>query len=308
MKFADIAAVFLVPSAEVIAAPVVPTTPARRLRDALEPVATQGWWAEAVHDRLEPHGLGFLDGYVWGRAAALGEPTAGVVAAAFGVFEPTFLGLMLSMGRAAISRDEVLAAREAGAIESLTAIIATNDASDDAIRSAADALVAAAGQLDATARPLFSGLRDLPLPGSTLGRLWRGAELVREHRGDGHLAACIAAGLGPVEMSIVTELWLGYPIGAYTATRGYGPDAVSVARARLAARGWLDADLTAPGLTDIGRAARDEIEAATDLSQHSLVNALGDQLDSVVATAERVSAAIVAAGAFPSDPRKRAAG
>ncbi len=30
----------------------------------------------------------FLPGYVWGRAAALGTPTASVVAATFGVFEP----------------------------------------------------------------------------------------------------------------------------------------------------------------------------------------------------------------------------
>ena len=324
MKFADIAAVYLVSSAAAVPEPTVPGTPARRLRDALEPIATQGWWAKAVHDRLERHGLGFLDGYVWGRAAALGEPTAGVVAATFGVFEPAFLGMMLSMGRAEIGRDEILAAREAGAVESLTAIVAAgdatahatddatddaaDDATDDAIRSAADALVAATGQLDATARPLFSGLRDLPMPASTLGRLWRGAELVREHRGDGHLAACIAAGLDPVEMSVVTELWLDYPVGEYSATRGYGPDAISAAQARLLGRGWVNADLSAAGLTEVGRAARDEIEAATDRSQQSLVNALGDQLDSVVSTAERVSAAIVAAGAFPSDPRKRAAG
>ncbi len=308
MKFADIAAVYLAAPADELIHPDVPTSPGRRLRDALEPIATQGWWAKAVHDRLEPHGLGFLDAYVWGRAAALGEPTPGVVAATFGVFEPGFLGMMLAMGRGAIGRNEVLAAREAGAVESLTAIVAI----DDDVRAAADALVAATAQLDATARPLFSGLRDLPMPTSTLGRLWRCAELVREHRGDGHLAACIAAGLDPVEMSIVTELWLDYPIGEYTATRGYGPDAISAAQNRLAVRGWVDhaglAGRPMARLTDVGRAARDEIEAATDRSQQSLVDALGDQLDSVVATAERVSAAIVAAGAFPSDPRKRAAG
>lgn len=309
MKFADVAAVYLASPAAPIAEPRVPSTPARRLRDALEPIATQGWWAKAVHDRLEPHGLGFLDGYVWGRAAALGEPTPGVVAATFGVFEPTFLGMMLSMGRAAISRDDVLDARQAGAVESLSAIVVA----DDAIRSAADALVGATGQLDATARPLFGGLRDLSLPASPLGRLWRAAELVREHRGDGHLSACIAAGLDPVEMSVMTELWLDYPIGEYTATRGYGPDAISAAQARLVARCWVDAKPTPAGLpaarlTALGRAARDEIEVATDRSQQALVNALSTQIGPVITTAERVSAAIVAAGAFPADPRKRAAG
>ncbi len=300
MKFADIAAVYLVPTAEPPAAPMVPHSPARRLRDALEPIATQGWWAKGVHDRLEPHGMGFLDAYVWGRAAALGEPTPGVVAATFGTFEPAFLGTMLAMGRAAIGRDEVLAAREAGAVESLSAIVAE----DDAVRFAADALIDSTRGLDSTARPLFSGLRDVAMPSSTLGRLWRGAELVREHRGDVHLAACITAGLDPIEMSIITELWLDYGVGEYTASRGFGPDAIAAGVRRLTNRGWLEGgDLSADGRTE-----RDAIEAITDRSQQALIDALGSRLDDVVATTARISEAIIAAGAFPPDPRKRAAG
>ncbi len=47
--------------------------------------------------------------------------------------------------------------------------------------------------VDGMGRPLFSALRGLPVPDSPHGRLWRAAELVREHRGDGHLAAVVAA-------------------------------------------------------------------------------------------------------------------
>ena len=256
MKYADLAAVYL--SVPATPAPVVSTTPARRLRDALEAIATQGWWAEEVHDRLEPHGFTFLDGYVWGRAAGLGEPSPGVVVATFGVFEPIFLASVYTQGRSLLGRDEVLAAREAGAVASLQRLVTV----DDAVVAAGDALLDALAGLDGTARPLFCGLRDLPVPADPLGRLWRAAELVREHRGDGHLAACIAQGLDPLEMSILTERWLGYGLGEYSSTRGFGPDAVAAAVVRLAARGWMSGD----DLTPAGTAVRVAIEDATDVS------------------------------------------
>jgi len=81
MKYGDIAAIFLAPLADTIDAPDVTATPARRLRDALEPIATQGWWSPQAGARLDALGVDFLPGYVWGRAAALGSPTASVVAA-----------------------------------------------------------------------------------------------------------------------------------------------------------------------------------------------------------------------------------
>jgi hypothetical protein len=52
------------------------------------------------------------------------------------------------------------------------------------------------------------------IPSARLGA----AELVREHRGDGHLAAPVAAGLDVVTMNVLT-VWLGYPPGEYSATR-----------------------------------------------------------------------------------------
>ena len=298
MNYADLAAVYL--SGPATPAPVVSTTPARRLRDALEAIATQGWWAKEVHDRLAPHGFGFLDAYVWGRAAGLGEPSPGVVVATFGVFEPTFLASVYAQGRVLLGRDPVLAEREAGAVASLRRLVEPTDA----IAAAADALMDSTGGLDGVARPLFSGLRDVPVPSDGLGRLWRGAELVREHRGDGHLAACIAQGLDPLEMSILTERWLGYGLGEYSSSRGYGPDAIGAAVARLTTRGWMAGD----DLTPAGTAMRVAIEDTTDMSQAALVAALGDRLDAVVATATAVSDLLVAAGAVPPDGRKRAAG
>ena len=127
---------------------------------------------------------------------------------------------------------------------------------------------------------------------------------MREHRGDGHLAALVASGLDMVSANILTELWLSYPLGHYSGSRGIDSDHLMTAVAGLEARGWMDGG----SLTASGRAAREELEAATDRSQDALVEALGSGIDDVIADAEAISEAVVAAAAFPVDPRKRAAG
>lgn len=243
-------------------------------------------------------GLDFFQGYVWGRAAALGEPTAAIVVATFGVFEPTVIGGVYDAGRSIASRHDVLGAREGGATESM------HQLTDSRIGEIADELLAAVGDLDVTARPLFAGLRSLPTPTEPGGRLWRAAELVREHRGDGHLAACVAAGLATLDMNVLTEVWLGYPVGEYSKTRGYSHEAIEASATGLRDRGWLEAS----GLTPEGLALRQRIEAATDVSQAVLVDRLGGRLDAITTLADQWSSQLVTAGSFPADGRKRAAG
>ena len=299
MTYDDIAAIFLTPPAAPIDEPDVTSTPARRLRDALEPIATQGWWSRPAGERLTGLGVDFFPGYVWGRAAALGTPPSALVAATFGVFDAALIGAVFEDGSSTVSRDDILAARAAGAAESIAAV-----ADSEECAAVADPLLDALAGLDPLGRPLFSALRELPVPASPSGRLWRAAELVREHRGDGHLATLVSAGLDAPEANVLTERWLGFGLGEYSATRGFGPDALAAAVARLKERGWMVGD----DLTDAGRAARVDIEASTDASQVGLIAALGSALDSVVAGAEAISARLIEARSFPADPRKRAGG
>lgn len=299
MTYDDIAAIFLVPLAEPIPEPIVAATPARRLRDALEPIATQGWWSRGAGERMNALGVDFLPAYVWGRAAALGAPSAALVAATFGVFEPALIGSVYDVGVASVTRDDILAARADGGAASVSAV-----ASDAECAAIADPLLDAVNGLDGLGRPLFSGLRSLPVPASPGGRLWRAAELVREHRGDGHLAVLVGADLDAVEANVFTERWLGFGLGEYSGTRGFGPEALAAAVRNLNERGWMDGD----DITDEGRAARGAIEAATDRSQASLIAACGSALDAIVAGAEVISARLIEARSFPADPRKRAGG
>ena len=106
-------------------------------------------------------------------------------------------------------------------------------------------------------------------------------------------------------MNILTELWLGYPFGEYSATRGFSPTQLSAAAAHLRERGWLD---TRDSLTSEGRELRGLVELATDASQQALIDLLGDGLAPEISSARTISDAVLAARAAPADARKRAAG
>lgn len=304
MQWSDVAAAFLTPSGDEPAAPVVPDAPARRLRDAVEPIATIGWWAQAAGDEFAAAGLDFFGGYVWGRAASLGaDADVATVVSAFGVFDHGLLGAVLDAAKQQVSRDEILASRQRGAATGLAAAATSIDV--DVVASAAQRLRTAMDDVDGAARPLFNGLRSLPEPSDPHAALWRAAEMYREHRGDGHLAACVAAGLDQVEMNVLTELWLEYPAGEYSGTRGFTPERVEQAVSTLRASGWVD---EVGELTADGRRARDEIELATDMSQQRVIAAIGDDLDDLIGDLARIGDAVVAGHAAPADPRKRAAG
>ena len=304
MDYDMIAGIFLTPTGAEPPAVVPSTSPARRLRDAVEPIATIGWWSRAAAEASLALGHDFFDGYVWGRAAALGADVATpVVVSAFGVFNGALLGPVYEHGRSVSLRTDVLESRASGATAGLRH--ATSGIADDVIAIAGAALLAMISTIEPGPRHLFGALQALPVPDDPYGRLWRAAELVREHRGDTHLAACAAAGLDMAEMNVLTEVWLGYAVGEYSSTRGFDPAALASAAERLTARGWMSAD---GAMTSAGRTARDAIESATDLGQARLVEAIGDGLDDLVATLVRIGAAVLDARAAPADPRKRAAG
>lgn len=282
--------------------PVTDASPARRLRDALEPVAMHAVWSPGTNAALAEHGYNFLSGYVTGRAAALGEVPSSVVAATFAVFEPGLVDALWTQGRALLPLAELIAVRDRATAASLRAVLA--DADVDEVARVADLLERAVAGLDGTGRVLFSALRSQPRLDDPFGRLWRAADLAREHRGDGHVAASVAAGLDPVRMGILMEVWLGYPVGEYSGTRAWPQEVQDAAVARLEADGLL----LGGAITEAGRTTRDAVEAATDRTQDALLAALGADLAGVTAACENWSQQCVDAKTFPPDVRKRAAG
>ncbi|NYD38372.1 SCO6745 family protein [Actinomycetospora corticicola] len=313
MDFDEAREVFLQPR-EGATAPT-PDTPALALRHVLEPLAMVHLWSAPAHEQLRTAGLNFLTGYVGGRGCTLGDVTPGVVASTFAVFEPGLAADLWRQARATCSIEELLAVRAASGGEGMRAALEGVDEAEIGrvtrrLREALDA----GGPGELAGRPLYASLRDRPWPTDAHTGLWHVASLYREHRGDTHLAACVAAGVDGLEANILTELRAGFDLYEYTGTRGWSPESMSAASARLEARG-LVAD---GGLTAAGRDARQAIEAATDLGQHRVVEALtgsrersdggSDGFDELVATLGSWADRVVAAGWFPPDPLKRTAG
>jgi hypothetical protein len=270
----------------------------------MESIATIGWWSRSASESATKAGLDFFSAYVWGRAASLGaDVSPSVVASCFGVFESGMIEDVLTAAPSSVSHETILDARQSGAVAGLAA--STGSIDPLLIETLGSRLLAALREIDGASRPLFSGLRALPVPTDPYGALWRGAELVREHRGDGHLAACVAAGLDAAEMNVLTELWLGYPFGEYSSTRGFSAIRLAEAAVSLRERGWLNAEKY---LTTEGRIVRETIELATDTSQQALIEALGDDIEWAISSATSIGSAVLAARSAPADARKRAAG
>ncbi|MGH8976065.1 MAG: SCO6745 family protein, partial [Acidimicrobiia bacterium] len=110
-------------------------------------------------------------------------------------------------------------------------------------------------------RPLYGALRSLPWPEGPHLVLWHAATLLREHRGDGHVAALTAAGLDGCEAHVALVATGRVTRATLQDNRKWSDDEWAAAEARLRDRGWLDAG---GGFTADGRARHQQVEDTTD--------------------------------------------
>lgn len=305
MDYATVIEAFFAPETAEHAAPqpVVDAAPARRLRDAFEPLAMHAVWSPLVHERLAARCLDFFGTYVIGRACVLGQPNGRVVASAFAAFEPGMIAGIWDQAIATVSPDEGRRITFDATAESLATVLGGVDM--DEIDSIGRRLGEVVDGLDATGRPLFTGVQSQPWHDDPFGRLWQACLALREHRGDAHIAAYIGEGFDPVRMNVLTELWLGYPAGEYSGSRAWPEEATASAMAQLRADGLVDEH---EEITAHGREVRDSIEDRTDAMEHAVVDALGADLDGIADQLTEWSQRCVETRTFPPDPRKRAAG
>lgn len=224
-----------------------------------EPIHAVTYFAPESRQAYEAVGLrGYWRGYFAGRAAPLGPVEAAPVVAIFFNFAPAMVARALPdvWGRATPA--QTLPARLAGAVAALTRL--TDGAPAGTVEPAADLLAEAVSRLDLAGRPLGAANAALPMPRDPLARLWQAATTLREHRGDGHVAALVVAGLDgcePLVWRAATDL--GREV--LQPNRGWSDDEWDAATARLVERGWLD-QRHIPTATGI--AAYEQIEDATD--------------------------------------------
>ena len=268
----------------------------RRLRDLVEPLAANVYFAAEAQERYADLGLNYPQGYFSSRGACMGQVPGEVIAAAFGVFFPPMVVQFVDQAWAATDADTILEARQGGAIAALERILG---ASPEGAERATELLRHMAEAGSNAGRPLYSGLQSLGWPGGVLGDLWRAADLVREHRGDGHTCAWVSHGVTAIEVLLLTEAWWGIGLNTYMRTRGWPADDVDATLRSLEER-----DLLADGrLTDAGTELRASIESMTDRGERAFVEAVSDaEMDELFALLEPWSTAIVTSGGYPTDP------
>ena len=232
----------------------------RRLWSLFEPVHAVVYFAPQAGAAFEAAGLrGFWRRYFAGRAAPLGAVGPGPVTAAFFGFAPGMVARALPDIWTRISPRAALAARADGARAALRDLLA--GVAGAAVAEAAESLAAAARAVEVNGRVLAGANADLPWPDGPLDRLWHAATILREHRGDGHVAALLTAGVDGCESLVWRTALDGGGRAGMQAARGWTDEEWAAARDRLRDRGWLAGDGTATGPA---RAAYDRVEALTD--------------------------------------------
>jgi hypothetical protein len=231
---------------------------ARRMWTLFEPVHVVTYFTAEARAGFEDAGLrGFWRGYFAGRAAPLGQAGPAVVTASFYTFAPPMVARALPAVWDLTTPDDALAARSAGAVAALRRLLGERAAG---LTTLADRLLRVTDGLDCSGRVLAAANTALPVPAEPAARVWHAATLLREHRGDGHSAALLAADIDGCE-ALVLRAGADLSREVLQPARGWSDEEWDQAAARLAGRGWLGED---GRVTQAGAAARQAVEVATD--------------------------------------------
>ena len=166
------------------------------------------------------------------------------------------------------SPTQVLTARldavDAALTRAFAPLLSDNEGRANLARTAALAKIAAEAACERPdGRPLFAGHASLPWPDDATPHLvlWHAQSLLREFRGDGHIAALVAEGINGPEALVLHHATGELPLAALQGSRAWTDDEWAATVATLVERGYVNADGT---FTDHGRARRQAIEDQTD--------------------------------------------
>ena len=251
-------------------------------------------------------GLRAEAGYFASRSAAMGAVGAETVIATFFNFYPGLVRDVIPEAWTIVSPAAVLAARLDAADAALRRMLGAAIDSPEMVRAAALARRAAERAARRyEGRPLFAAHAGLPWPESAHLELWHAQTLLREYRGDGHIAALVMHDLDPVE-ALGLHLATGeLPEAFLRGSRGWPDPDWEAGVDRLVARGLVtrvepsETHRATVALTDRGATVREAIEAETDRAAAYAYEALGEEECSELRTLARpFSRAVVEAAGF----------
>lgn len=236
--------------------------------------------------------------YFAGRAAPMGRVGGGPVTATFYVFNPSLVGHFIPSAWEIASPEDVHEARYRGVDAAYRHLLGDDVLGSAEMLEAAGIARELAEGCTPEGRALHAAHADMAWPEEPHLVLFHALTLVREHRGDGHVAALLHAGLSGREALVShTATGKGFTVAAAQATRGWSAEEWQASVDALADRG-----LMTPGgaLTDDGTALRAQVEAETDRLGLAPWAALGEEKATRLRELARPFAKqAVAAGAFP---------
>jgi hypothetical protein len=234
---------------------------ARRLWLRLEAYHAVVYFAPEKKPAYDDAGLkGGWMGYFAARAAPLGAPSAELVTALFYNFHLRMVRRSIPDAWTFSTPERVLEARRRVVDGALRRLLGDGVASEALARAAA-ICTEAAESCDPAGRPMFAANAALDPPGEPHLRLWHAVTMVREHRGDGHVAALVSGGLDGCEAHVALAATGEVPRSELQPNRGWSDDDWADAQDRLRRRGLVDENGL---LTREGRELRDWVEDRTD--------------------------------------------
>jgi len=238
--------------------------------------------------------------YFAGRAAPMGAVSGGVVTATFYNFSPGLVAHCIPRAWGLARPDAIIGARFAAADAALTRLLGPDVIASPDMITLAELTREATAACRPEGRPLYAGHAGLDWPEAPHLVMWHALSLLREHRGDGHIGALVAAELSGLEALVThTATGQGFVTGFAQASRGWSDEEWKGAVEALTARGLLGAD---GALTPAGEALRAHVEEETDRLDAAPWQHLGDErTEEVVCLGKAMTRIVMKAGAFPRE-------
>ncbi|MFF3396624.1 hypothetical protein ACFYW1_37630 [Streptomyces sp. NPDC002669] len=279
----------------------LPPLAGRRCHNAINPLHSTVYFSPDLGKEFAELGIDDSSAvYFATRSAAMGAVGPGTVTAAFYNFNHELVSRHLPAVWSVAPPEAALEARLRAADSTLRRLLGEEVIASPELAEAAGLALRAAEGCTRHARPLYAAHADLPVPEEPHLAYWHAGTLLREHRGDGHIAALLTAGLDPLEALVShTATGKGMSPRWVLASRGWHRDDWDAARERLRGRGLLDAE---GELTEAGVALRAELEETTDRMDAAPYEHLGAQgVERLTELARGFLITAASAGAFPAD-------
>ena len=233
---------------------------ARAMFQVYEPIVLTGYDAPELQTICKQLGLSeHRMSYYAVRAAALGPVSAEVVSATFYHHTVEMVSPAIPLAWSIASPERIVAARFEAVDQALRRLLHGQIESPE-IAEALELVREAILGCSIAGRALFAAHSALPWPSEPHLALWHGLNLLREHRGGGHISALMATQLPPSQAAPMLIAMTGEARALRFSWR-WPDDIWNPAVAALQERGWLD---DAGALTDEGLSVRTSIEDETD--------------------------------------------